>query len=213
MAGAPDDHQSPVSLSGWRARRRRRATIRALRPRRATVLDRWRTRKRRARRGPPLWLPALLATILAVLWFEGGILPPVAADGSIVRPIDGDSLRVGGEEIRIAGFDAPEWGQICETGAGLPWPCGLMARRELARLVRTGGLECQRVGTDRYGRTLAHCRVAAGDVGAAMVKAGLGLRSRQDPFRYGAEETDARIHARGVWQGPHQHPEDYRRGR
>ena len=157
-----------------------------------------------------MWLPVLFALVLASLWLQGGILAPIAANGSVVSVIDGDSLWIGDEEIRIAGYDAPEWGQFCETGAGLPWPCGLMARRQLALLVRAGGLECRPVGNDRYGRTLAHCAAGSADIGAAMVRRGFGVRTRQMPFRYGAEETEARTHARGVWQGRHQHPEEYR---
>jgi endonuclease YncB( thermonuclease family) len=175
--------------------------------------DRWRTRRRPRRLGPPLWLSAVLASILGWIWFEGGgLLPPVSSNGAVVQILDGDSLRIGSRDIRIAGYDAPEWNQFCTTGAGLPWPCGLMARRQLATLIRGGGLECTPVGDDRYGRTLAHCRVAAGDLGSMMVREGLGLRTRQMPFRYQVEETDARAHARGVWQGPHRHPEDFRHG-
>lgn len=134
-----------------------------------------------------------------------------AADGAEIHVIDGDSLRLGADEIRIAGIDAPEYRQACTDADRQAWPCGEAARQELERLVRVGGLVCVARATDRYGRKLADCRTAAGDVGAAMVRAGFALGARDPRFEeHEAELAEARQARRGVWRGTHQHPADWR---
>ncbi len=134
-----------------------------------------------------------------------------AADGAAVRVMDGDSLRMGETEIRIAGIDAPELRQNCTGADGRPWPCGEAARAALERLVRTPGLVCERHATDRYGRSLAHCRTEAGDIGAAMAAEGLALGARDPRFAEPTREMEAaRAARRGVWQGAHQHPAEWR---
>src|SRR5690606_15327339 len=128
-----------------------------------------------------------------------------------VRVIDGDSLQIGATRVRLLGYDAPEYHQTCTDADGRAWPCGEAARARLAALLADGTLACADHGHDRYGRTLALCQTSAGEVGAIMVRAGLGerLRGARDG-RYLVEETAARFAGRGVWQGAHQHPADWR---
>ena len=40
--------------------------------------------------------------------------------------IDGDTLQVAAERVRLHGIDAPETNQVCGTGP-VAWPCGRMA--------------------------------------------------------------------------------------
>lgn len=87
-----------------------------------------------------------------------------AASISCPSPVvtDGDSLRCGATEIRLWGLDAPE----------MSVPEGRPAKAALARIVR-GGLSCEQVDRDRYGRTVARCSTRAGDdVTAAMIQTG-----------------------------------------
>ena len=48
------------------------------------------------------------------------------------RAVDGDTLEVGGEEVRLYGIDAPELHQTCRRGDE-EWSCGAIAARQLAR--------------------------------------------------------------------------------
>lgn len=43
--------------------------------------------------------------------------------------IDGDTIRVGGDTVRLEGIDAPENRQECEDAAGRAYPCGASATR------------------------------------------------------------------------------------
>lgn len=148
------------------------------------------------------------------LWLEKGEAPRTisAANGAAVHVIDGDSLRIGGEEIRIAGIDAPEYRQQCGDGASGQWPCGKAARDELARLAAAGGLGCTERAKDRYGRSLASCRAGGRDLGSAMAEAGLALGAGDERFAEPVREmAQARAAKRGIWQGPHIHPAEWRK--
>ncbi len=169
-------------------------------------------RRRRAR----WWaIPVLLAGAW-FYWTDGHLLPPEVIrtkDGERVEVIDGDSLRIAGRVVRLQGYDAPEYRQQCAEADGRAWPCGRIARERLGALAAGGGLACTDLGRDRYGRTIARCRAQDGDIGAAMVRAGLGrtLRNARDE-RYAAEEAEARRARRGMWRGTHHHPADWRDG-
>ncbi|EGF92464.1 nuclease family protein [Asticcacaulis biprosthecium C19] len=85
---------------------------------------------------------------------------------------DGDTIRCGEERIRLLGIDAPEMGGKCRPGrvcvAGDP----KASKANLVRLMKVGPYKIERVGTDRYGRTLALVTAGGVDVGCAQLKAG-----------------------------------------
>lgn len=170
------------------------------------------TRRRRAR----WWAIPVLIAAAWLYWTDGRLLPPeiLRTDaGERVEVIDGDSLRIAGRVVRLQGYDAPEYRQDCADAQGRAWACGRAARERLAALAGAGGLACADIGRDRYGRTIARCRTHEGDIGAAMVREGLGrmLRNARDG-RYAAEEAEARRAGRGMWRGAHRHPADWRDG-
>lgn len=122
--------------------------------------------------------------------------------------VDGDSLRIGQDRIRLLGLDAPEYEQECESREGEPYPCGLDARDALARLVGDRELTCEASERDQYGRALAVCSAGDEDIGAALVEQGMAVADG----RYLAEESAARAGGVGVWQGEFIHPAEWRRG-
>jgi endonuclease YncB( thermonuclease family) len=123
-----------------------------------------------------------------------------------VTVVDGDTLKLGNERIRLHGIDAPESLQRCADG----WQAGQAARRELAELVSRGAPDCERVTTDRYGRTVAICRVNGLDLGAAMVRRGLAWAYTKYSVRYVAEEALARIEGKGVHARSYTQPAEWR---
>lgn len=76
---------------------------------------------------------------------------------------DGDTVRCGDERIRLLGIDAPELPGHCRTGRecapGDPYASG-----DSLRDAMTGAVSIERVGTDRYGRTLAALKTDRGDL-------------------------------------------------
>jgi micrococcal nuclease len=114
----------------------------------------------------------LLAVVLAV---------PAAAesfDGRRAGIIDGDTLALGDERVRLLNIDAPEsFRSHCERELVM----GLKAKERLAALVRSGRLAVERYGQDRYRRTLARVYVGGRDLGQVLIQEGLALPWRDGP--------------------------------
>jgi endonuclease YncB( thermonuclease family) len=86
-----------------------------------------------------------------------------------VKVIDGDTLRIGDERIRIIGYDAPETKGECAAESRL-------ARRSTARLadlITQGPVVIDRQGLDRFDRTLAHVHVNDKNVAETLLSEGL----------------------------------------
>src|SRR5512134_2877434 len=60
--------------------------------------------------------------------------------------IDGDTIVVAGERIRLQGIDAPELQQTC-TAYGQPWACGRTSAEWLRERLNGRQVEC--VGAER----------------------------------------------------------------
>lgn len=76
--------------------------------------------------------------------------------------IDGDTLVIGREHVRLWGIDAPEVGT----------EAGVTATEALQHIVYGGRLRCFEKDTDRYGRTVAQCFVDGVDVAGELVAGG-----------------------------------------
>jgi endonuclease YncB( thermonuclease family) len=108
---------------------------------------------------------ALLAALLA-------LATPAAAQRS-VTVIDGDTIRVSGEVVRLAGIDAPELRRPrCAEERRLA-----RAARDRLQVLVAGGVRLQAAaGRDRYRRVLARVIDLRGrDVGAVLVAEGLAV--------------------------------------
>jgi endonuclease YncB( thermonuclease family) len=147
---------------------------------------------------------AVIAGAAGALWLTRGV-PEQDITGA-AEPIDGDSLRIAGFEVRLQGIDAPEMMQICKVG-GRDAECGREARAHLRRLARSGLATCVGSQRDRYGRLLVRCRVRGVDINAAMVRDGHAVAYGA----YQAEEAEAKAAYRGLWAGTFERPADWRR--
>ncbi|NJR13807.1 MAG: thermonuclease family protein [Phyllobacteriaceae bacterium] len=151
------------------------------------------------------------ALVLVVLVLLGVSIQQFMGEGASAAPgairiIDGDSLVVGGTEVRLWGIDAPELRQGCIAN-GATVPCGRKARERLVALVQGQSVSCIGSGKDRYDRLLAVCSTARGvELNATLVREGLAY----DFGGYGAEEAQARNAKLGVWAGKNERPKAYR---
>ena len=118
--------------------------------------------------------------------------------GGAVRVVDGDTLDVGGTRVRLHGIDAPEIGQHCTRPDGVRWDCGTWVTAEVRARIDGRKATCDTMDTDRYGRTVARCRVAGQDLGRQLVRDGLALAYRKYSMAYDPDETAARKAGRGL---------------
>ena len=153
------------------------------------------------------WLAA--AALLAVALGPAQAAEQVAAGR--VSVVDGDTLELHGERIRLAAIDAPEARQSCLLG-GKPWPCGRRAAFALADLVGTRTVTCRWRSRDRYRRAVATCEVGGTDLGGWLVEQGWALAFRRYGLAYLAQEGRARDARRGLWAGSFVPPWALRRG-
>jgi hypothetical protein len=124
--------------------------------------------------------------------------------------VDGDTLVIGAERIRLEGIDAPETDQVCLDRGGARWTCGLTARNRLREHIAGREVSCAPTGADRYRRTLAVCRLAGEDLNGWLVREGLALAYVQYSRAYTADEASARNAQRGMWEGAFIAPWDWR---
>ena len=162
-------------------------------------------------------LPVALALAASILSLPASEIaarsgdPGDAVTGS-ARVIDGDTISLGQERIRLEGIDAPEVGQACQGKDGITWPCGSAAAKALEKLIAGKPVRCDRRGLDKYGRTLAVCFVRGRDVNGDMVRQGHAWAFVKYSSSYVREEAAARAEKRGIWQAATMPAWDYRKG-
>jgi Micrococcal nuclease (thermonuclease) homologs len=143
-------------------------------------------------------------------------LPAVAfADAVVVTGvasvIDGDTLEIHSERIRLFGIDACESRQLCEDASGQPYRCGQQAALALADHVGSRTVRCEGKTRDRYGRLVAICYLGDEDIDAWMVSQGLALAFRKYSTLYVPQEEDAQAAKRGLWAGSFEAPWEWRK--
>lgn len=126
------------------------------------------------------------------------------------RVIDGDTLDLARDRVRIYGIDAPEAGQTC--GDTEIWPCGSQATAALAAWIGDRSVSCTEIERDRYQRAVATCDVGGEDVGLWMIRNGWAVEYREySDGRYAEAERAAAAARVGMHQGQFTRPSDWRR--
>lgn len=150
--------------------------------------------------------------LLAVVWLLSLALPwsAQAEISGQARVIDGDTLDVADQRIRLHGIDAPESRQLCRRN-GESWRCGKDATRALKALLGSRSVRCEELDRDRYGRVIAKCAVDGMDLGGWLVSRGWALAYRRYSADYVPHETKARTARNGIWQGDFMSPWDWRK--
>lgn len=126
--------------------------------------------------------------------------------------IDGDTLDVAGQRVRLEGIDAPEAGQTCARRLIGTWNCGAASSKALASLIDGRDVQCESHGRDKYGRMLGICYVAGLDLNERMVRDGYAWAFVKYSARYAATEQVARAEKRGIFSTENEPAWAYRAG-
>jgi endonuclease YncB( thermonuclease family) len=134
------------------------------------------------------WIVFIIAAIVVLL----AILAKPNADEIVV--LDGDTVQIGTERLRLFGIDAPESKQ----------PYGAQSKKALAAAIAAAGpnLRIARREKDRYGRTIAILYDGKRSINAAMVEGGNAWSYRDYSLAYVDHEARARAALRGLWGVP-----------
>jgi endonuclease YncB( thermonuclease family) len=165
-----------------------------------------------ARRSRRRNFSALLTIVLLVAI---SLISPLEVLASSPRPakvVDGDTIDISGQRIRLHGIDTPEAKQTC-LRSGVAWLCGAEATKTLKELIGNSDVSCAERDLDGYGRVVAICRANGIDLNAAMVHSGMALAYRKYSDDYTGQEASAKAARRGLWAGQFVPPWDWRRGK
>ena len=118
--------------------------------------------------------------------------------------IDGTTIQVNGEVVRILDIDAPEKDQLCSQAEGdVTWKCGEEAAFALIDLVGAQVVSCEIDKLDRYKRHLAQCMAGETDLGEWMAAEGWALPyddCRCETIRAASEYAE--LNRLGLWRRP-----------
>jgi succinoglycan biosynthesis protein ExoI len=151
--------------------------------------------------------------MVPIAWLAAALLQTATPPGPVTA-IDGATLEIGGQRVRLWGVAAPARGRTCRFD-DLTYDCGDQAAYTLTQLVN----ENREVRCEDKGRAdeavLARCEVRWTecygvsctdywrDLAEELMKEGAGVQDRgRTDGRYDAAETTAREQRAGVWHDP-----------
>jgi endonuclease YncB( thermonuclease family) len=131
-------------------------------------------------------------------------LPIAPSEGAVAvvgvaSVIDGDTIEIHGQRIRLYGIDAPEASQPCDLD-GKPWRCGQASANALVEHIGRRPVTCAPRDRDRYGRLVAACSVGGASISAWMVREGWAVAYRRYSQDFVADEAAAHAAKRGIWR-------------
>jgi endonuclease YncB( thermonuclease family) len=152
-----------------------------------------------------------LATIAILLTTHAAHAETIAGRASV---IDGDTIEIHGERIRILDIDAPESRQMCTHDDGTEWRCGQQAALELQAVLDQQTVTCETERKDRYGRWLARCTAKDIDIAVWMAGHGWAVPYRDCKCEAVRDASEfARSQRVGIWASVFVMPWEWRKGK
>ena len=126
------------------------------------------------------------------------------------KVIDGDTIHIGNNRIRLHGIDAPEQKQTCSF-EGNEWNCGQDATFFLSNLINKKSVSCRINDIDQYKRLVAVCFIDNININQIMVIFGWAIAYRYYSKDFIKEEQIAKKNKIGIWRGTFEEPYIYRK--
>ena len=142
------------------------------------------------------------------------VLSPVVQSQKLItgkaKVIDGDTIHIGNNKIRLHGIDAPEQKQTC-TIEGNEWNCGLDAMIFLSNLINKKSVSCKINDIDRYKRFVAICFIDNININQLMIISGWAIAYRYYSKDFIKDEEIAKKNKLGIWRGDFEETYIYRK--
>ncbi|GAA0602909.1 thermonuclease family protein [Paenochrobactrum glaciei] len=159
--------------------------------------------------------PLILDTLFAMLILSGIAFLvsriPQTTDSTqqwtgIATTIDGDTIILQQQRLRLKGIDAPEMKQTCRID-NQEQACGVSAKQALQQKTARQIIYCTSTARDKYKRFLANCYLGQTDLNQWLVEEGHAVSY----YDYPAQEHEARANKRGIWAGEFELPQEWRK--
>ena len=147
--------------------------------------------------------------ILFLFFYSSGSLSQKTIQGK-AKIIDGDTIHIGKNKIRLHGIDAPEINQTCSIGDQL-WNCGIKSSKVLESIILESEVKCKIMDIDQYKRLIAVCLVNETNINQYMVRNGWAVAYRYYSLDYIGDEKIAKKNKTGIWQGKFKNPYLFRK--
>ena len=126
------------------------------------------------------------------------------------KVIDGDTIHIEQNKIRLYGIDAPEKKQKCLYREE-EWECGKESANYLRKLILNTDVECEIKGIDKYKRYIGICFLKQHNINKLMVKNGWAIAYRYYSKDYISYENTAKKNKSGIWKGEFVEPYKFRK--
>ena len=133
----------------------------------------------------------------------------------IAKIIDGDTIKIKNQNIRLIFIDAPELEQYCFNKQQKFYNCGKKSKQYLKRIINKKRVYCSYNIKDRYKRILGECFLKdkkMHSINYKMIESGWAVIYRRYSFpeNYLKAENNAKKTRSGIWQGKFVLPERWR---
>ena len=126
------------------------------------------------------------------------------------KVIDGDTININNNKIRLHGIDAPERNQNCFKN-NTKWMCGVESTDFLKNLIYGKIVHCEINGIDKYKRFIGVCWLKELNLNAFIVKNGWAIAYSYYSKDYIKEEKFAKENKLGIWVGKFEEPYIFRK--
>ena len=135
--------------------------------------------------------------------------------------IDGDTIKINKDKVRLHGIDAPEKKQTCQryflTISFITfkknYECGIMSKKKLQKFIENKSIKCLIRGKDIYKRKIGTCYKKKININSWMVRNGYAVAYKKYSKKYIIFEEEAKKNKIGLWQGEFQMPWEWRKNR
>ena len=166
-----------------------------------------------------LFLVISICLLFCFLTYNDARSNQLTVISGIAEVVDGDTIKIRSNKIRLFGIDAPEKKQFCKKiyltisilNFQKDYPCGKISTMKLKKKISNKEIICKSSEKDKYRRLIAVCFKKQTNLNAWMVKNGYAVAYRKYSKKFVSQETIAKKNKLGLWQGSFEMPWDYRK--